>query len=234
MTDCLIFGTGRSGTTALVGSLGRSGAFIGSNLTAPVSIMPDGACEDIDILRWNDAIIRQLDTGNTPHVPKPADIIEKLARRPFALKDPRFSRTYRFWKPFLPLGCACLVTFRDPISFVESARRLAKEITGITETDDQLLQAWGYTYEEILRKDDGSFHYIHYRTVMDESIYPYLENLLGYPIVRGFVRPELTHPKEHPCPEEHRAVYAKLLDKMVRPAGLPPATRCFEGSRSGN
>lgn len=197
--------------------------------------MPDGACEDAEIQQWNDNIRGQLDRLPVSEVvlPDREGMLAKLAPRPFALKDPRFSTTYPVWKPLLPDDCACLITFRDPVSFAESVQRLAAEITEIKDTLEQSLVAWRWTYEGIFAMDNGSFRYIHYQTLMDGSIFPYLERLLGYPIVRGFVRPELLHPQEHPCPAELRGLYGKLLHKMVRPARLPLATSSSEDCGSG-
>lgn len=232
--NCFIFGTGRSGTTVITASLARSGFFVGSNLTLPINIMPDGAYEDRDIQRWNDAMIDALDAGREPAWPDPRGMLSKMAQRPFALKDPRFSTTYRLWKPLAPSDHICLVTFRDPISFVKSARRLAGEVTEITESDDQLLKAWGYTYQSVLRQDDGYFRYIHYDTIMDESIFPYLEKWLDCRIVRGFVRKELVHPEPHPCPMQHAVLYTRLLERMARQVGIPPTTSSSEDCRSDN
>ncbi len=248
MTSCLIFGTGRSGTTALAGALRASGAFAGEQFISPTSLMPDGYVEDVRVNQWNNQIISQLcdyqgvfrapvplglDFGKAV-APDPKGMAELLSNRPYALKDPRFSFTLPVWKPFLAPGTLCIVLFRDPAGFEASARRLKKDWDCITDNIDVLRNEWVNTYTHILAHEDDSFIYVRYDDVLNGSALPLLEERLGYKIDRSFIRPALSHHEWSMCPESLMSLYAKLLRRMVRPAGIPPATSGSEDRRSSN
>lgn len=197
--------------------------------------MPDGFCEDVSVYWWNKRILEQLHAGATEFVlPDELAMRELFTHVPYALKDPAFSWTYPAWKPLLVQPNVCLVLFRDPISFAKSALRLKQDVSTITASFDELLEAWAGTIENVFALDDGTFHYIHYQTIIDGSVFPYLENLLGYPIVRDFVRHEFIHPEAHECPKEQMASYTEIMRRMVHPAGLPPATNDSEDRRASN
>jgi hypothetical protein len=247
MTNCLIFGTGRSGTTALAGALRASGAFAGEQFLPPTSQMPHGYVEDIRVNQWNNQILSQVcdyqgifrapvDVGldfsqATP--PDPKGMAELLQRQPYAIKDPRFSFTLPVWKPFLAPNTVCLVLFRDPVGFTASAVRLKKDWDCITDNTAALRLEWSNTYQHILAHEDETFIYIRYNDVLNGSVFPFLEEILGYKIDRTFIKPELAH-AEQSCPEVLMPLYAKLLRRMVRPAGIPPATSGSEDRRSNN
>ena len=210
--------------------------------------MPYGYAEDERVNHWNNQILSQVcNYAGVFKAPVPLDLDfsravppdpERMAtlfeHQPYALKDPRFSFTLPVWKPFLKEPTVCLVLFRDPASFVASAVRLKADWWDISNDACLLLQEWANTYEHILGHDDGRFFYLRYENLMNGSLFPFLEELLGYPIKRDFIRPSLAHPKEMACPGEMLTIYAKLLSKMVRPAGIPPATSGSEDRRSGN
>ena len=245
MTDCLIFGTGRCGTSALTGSLALSGAFTGQRFIPPTPLMSLGYFEDARVNEWNKAILEQVCTYTgllRAPVPKDVDVTtvtlpdepamrDLLTHHPFALKDPRFSFTYPVWKRLLTRPCICFVLFRNPIGFIESARRMRADWDVISNDPQSLEQEWRNTYQHILDIDDGTFVYVRYYDVINGSIMPTLERLVGYPVVRDFIRPSMAHLSQQDCPSALNGVYWELLsrttletDRMVRPAGLPPAT----------
>ena len=67
MYNCLILGSGRSGTSMVAGALAQSGYFMGSELYAPRPSNPKGFFEDYEINAVNEAILRPL----TPSAPPP-------------------------------------------------------------------------------------------------------------------------------------------------------------------
>lgn len=248
MTNCLIFGTGRSGTTALAGSLAKSGIYVGDQLLPPTSTMPYGYFEDVRVNQWNNQILSQVcDYAGVFRAPVPlcldfsrvsppdlAGMAELFTHGVYALKDPRFSFTLPVWKPLLKEPTVCLVLFRDPCGFAESAVRLKADWEVITDRTQLLFQEWANTYAHILAHEEPGFHYVRYADVLNGSVFPFLEDLLGYPIDRSFIRPELGHSDQAECPGPLLDIYDALLERMVRPEGISPTTSGSEDRRSNN
>lgn len=165
--------------------------------------MPDGYCEDVRVNRWNDAILAQvcaypgLLRGPVPAdvdlskavLPDPEAMRALFDREPYAIKDPRFWYTYPVWKPLLKQPCVGIVLFRSRAEFVASALKLRADWPDITDDAALLEQEWASTYEHI-RTHDDRFVYINFCDLIDGSALPVLEALLGYPIVRDYIRPK--------------------------------------------
>lgn len=65
MRNCLILGSGRSGTSMVAGTLARAGYFMGERLHAPRPSNPKGFYEDVEVNAINEAILSPV----TPWLP---------------------------------------------------------------------------------------------------------------------------------------------------------------------
>ncbi len=65
MRNCLIIGSGRSGTSMVAGTLARAGYFMGDQLYEPRRSNPKGFYEDVEVNAVNEAILSSV----TPWVP---------------------------------------------------------------------------------------------------------------------------------------------------------------------
>ncbi len=130
MKNCLIMGSGRSGTSMVAGILAQAGYFMGDRLYSGRDANPKGFFEDPEINginedllasvvpvrppllgRWyfRDRPIRlqrwlaRVPTG-TP-IPCTPEITQRITplvqHEPFCFKDPRFSYTLPAWRPYL-------------------------------------------------------------------------------------------------------------------------------------
>lgn len=154
MRNCLILGSGRSGTSMVAGSIAKAGYFMGNNLHPGMKSNPKGFFEDREINSVNEDILAPLVPRRPPvlgrwicrarpiqwqrwlarvpltaNIQAPADIRSRikvaLEREPFCFKDPRFSFTLPVWRPFLR-NTVFICVFRDPASTVHS---ILKECT---------------------------------------------------------------------------------------------------------
>jgi len=147
--NCLILGSGRSGTSLAAGVLHTSGYFMGQNLNPANETNPKGQFEDREVNAINEKLLAQVlrsrpnnflgdiffkgipvdgqrwlarlpHTRSVPSLPAVEDRMRFLtARQPFCFKDPRFSYTLRVWRPFLP-DTVFLCIFRHPAVTVAS------------------------------------------------------------------------------------------------------------------
>lgn len=143
MKNCIILGSGRSGTSMAMGVLAKTGYFMGGKLYPANETNPKGQFEDRDVNHINEELLSQilpvrpsgilgelffksrpvfrqrwlarvpLDT----HVPSPSGIEKQIKvltnRRPFCFKDPRFSYTLPVWRPFIK-NVVFICVFRHP------------------------------------------------------------------------------------------------------------------------
>lgn len=149
MRNCIILGSGRSGTSLAAGVLARAGYFMGEPLYPPDAGNPKGYFEGPAINGINEDILATMlptrPTGwigqtffrswptegqrwvATVELDQPvgcpddvADRIEVLAaQEPYCFKDPRFSYTLSAWRPFLN-DPVYVCIFRDPAVTVTS------------------------------------------------------------------------------------------------------------------
>src|SRR5215471_14327363 len=110
--NCLILGSGRSGTSMLAGSLRSAGYYMGEHLIPADAANPKGYFEDDEINDINEALLAPLTPSRsrpacgwrwlaavpvgTP-IPCPPEITERIKAQtdqsPFCFKDPRFCYT---------------------------------------------------------------------------------------------------------------------------------------------
>lgn len=142
MRDCLVLGSGRSGTSMVAGSIGRAGYFQGDALMPPTVSNPKGYFESFEIEALNERLLAPLVPAR-PRGPlgllyptrlrraqrwlaeiEPGAVVAAAAReqrrmaaltarRPFCFKDPRFCYTLPAWRQHLG-DALFVVVFRHP------------------------------------------------------------------------------------------------------------------------
>jgi len=149
MRNCLILGSGRSGTSLLAGTLAGAGYYMGDKIMPPTIGNPKGYFEAYDIQNLNEDILSRNMFNRPPgrlgelffkhipvknqrwlaHIPLrkkidcPPDILkrikEKTSRPPYCFKDPRFCYTLPVWREYLDKPVFFCV-FRHPSDTAES------------------------------------------------------------------------------------------------------------------
>jgi hypothetical protein len=142
MRNCLILGSGRSGTSMVAGTLSDAGYFMGDELTPPRQSNPKGFFEDHHINSINEDLLdpvvptRPVFWGKERYRYRPlwwqrwlaclsvrtqiacspeiAARIQSVTRRePYCFKDPRFCYTLNVWRPYLK-NVRFVCVFRSP------------------------------------------------------------------------------------------------------------------------
>lgn len=142
MKNCIILGSGRSGTSMLAGTLAQSGYFMGDNLYPARESNPKGFFEDPFINGINEQILSKVRFGlkewgkrllSGRHfsdgqrwleiMPEGSkfcssnfideQIVAAVSKAPFCYKDPRFSYTLPLWRKFLK-EAVFICVFREP------------------------------------------------------------------------------------------------------------------------
>jgi hypothetical protein len=157
MRNCLIMGSGRSGTSLVAGLLDRAGYHTGDNYLAARRANPHGFFEDFTVNEVNDQLLdpyrrtyrrpvlrrrmvpwlKQVREPGwlipPPHGPLAVtadtdlQIKQLVADEPFAYKDPRLSYTLPAWRPHLPDDTRFVVVFRHPAATLDSIARERSE-----------------------------------------------------------------------------------------------------------
>lgn len=173
MRNCIILGSGRSGTSMVAGLVAKGGYYMGNNLYPARDSNPKGFFEDPEINGINENILapyisrnpwisgiyafrrQPLSYGQKWLVRLSVNIKEKanseiedriknaVAQQPYCFKDPRFSYTLPVWRPFLH-DVVYVCVFRDPSS---TAFSIMKEINAMPYLYN--LRSW-FTYRHAL------------------------------------------------------------------------------------
>lgn len=151
MRNCIILGSGRSGTSLTAGLFAKSGYYMGDELLAARDANPKGFFESQEINNLNEEIIQlvtpqrirfrrwsfprsrptdfqrwlsriPLDTKMKTTPAIDKKIKEKVLQEPFCFKDPRFSYTLPVWIPLLK-NTVFIVVFRHPYSTMVSIEK---------------------------------------------------------------------------------------------------------------
>ena len=151
MRNCVILGSGRSGTSLTAGMLHGAGYHCGPDLLPPTPGNPSGYFESRVIEGLNEAILASVTRHRPERWPEDRvgpgftygqrwlaaprrsarlqapdgfedDVARLCATQPFAFKDPRFSFTLPLWRPLLG-DTRFVVVFRDPATTVSSILR---------------------------------------------------------------------------------------------------------------
>jgi GT2 family glycosyltransferase len=223
MRNCLVLGSGRSGTSMVAGSLARAGYFMGERLYPARDANPLGFFEDPEINGINEALLaprvpasqglRDLQRWlavvdsrvEAPLAPELARRVRALvARAPFCFKDPRFAYTLPAWRPELA-DARLICVFRDPLV---SAASIVKEcatadyLRGVEMDVERALSIWCAQYRSILELHDadrgrgraGDWLFLHYDQMFDGGPAK-LSSFLDAPVNADFAKPELARSK---------------------------------------
>jgi hypothetical protein len=178
--NCLILGSGRSGTSMVAGALAAAGYFMGRRLHRPREANPKGFFESPQVNRTNDALLRQavptrppllqrwvyrqrlcrrhmwlarVPVGTyVPPIPRQSARIRRLVHHePYCFKDPRFCYTLGVWRPFIA-GAVFVCVFRDPAATVAS---IVKEVRsrryhGLPMTAETAFDIYTQMYRHVL------------------------------------------------------------------------------------
>jgi GT2 family glycosyltransferase len=198
MRNCIVLGSGRSGTSMVAGTLARAGYFMGDRLYPGRDSNPRGFFEDPEVNGINEELLAphvaaserlvapqrwlaRLD--RTVGAPLPDALRRRVralvARAPFCFKDPRFCYTLPAWQP--ELGDARrIVVFRDPLvtasSIVKECAH-AEYLRGVAMDPKRALELWCAMYRQVLQqhRDAGEsgradWLFVHY----DQLVHPAL------------------------------------------------------------
>lgn len=180
MHNCLILGSGRSGTSMLGGILNTAGYYMGENLYEPRKANPKGFFESPAINSINERLLgpharsrcryplmrlwrslfsaerwlAQIPLGtqitSTPRIA--ARIAAEVAHRPFAFKDPRFCYTLPAWRPHLPRDTVFLCIFREPGRTVASIlKERRRKYPDLLLRSEDAFGVWSDMYEHVLK-----------------------------------------------------------------------------------
>lgn len=154
MQNCIILGSGRSGTSMVAGTLAKSGYFMGTDLYPPRESNPKGFFEDPFINGINEEILANVQLGIFENIKRSVagndlsesqrwlealplatriistksiddKILKAVESTPFCYKDPRFSYTLPVWLPHLK-DTVFICIFREPSI---TAQSIVKECT---------------------------------------------------------------------------------------------------------
>jgi hypothetical protein len=209
MRNCLILGSGRSGTSLLAGLLAQAGYYMGEQLLAATEANPKGFFEDDEVNAINEALLAPVTPARSrpaygwrwlaavplgTRIPCPADLAGRIAaqtaRSPFCLKDPRFSYTLPAWRPFLP-DTVFLCVFREPARTAQSILKecgSADYLEGLPMDFGGALEVWSLMYRHILEmhRHAGHWLFFHYDQLFEDGSLANLEAVLGAPVNRRF------------------------------------------------
>ncbi|MCP4594299.1 MAG: hypothetical protein GY842_26520 [bacterium] len=148
MRNCIILGSGRSGTSMVAGALSEAGYYMGDRLYPAREANPKGFFESPVINRINEDLLAQVLPYRPPLLGRwffqdrlgrgtrwmgritvgtelscPPSIAARmrtqLARKPYCFKDPRYSYTLPAWRPHFE-DTVFVCVFREPMVTVES------------------------------------------------------------------------------------------------------------------
>lgn len=234
MFNCLILGSGRSGTSTIAGTLAKAGYYMGDNLIPPREANPKGFFECADInLHSNEEIMRSATPGmkdgtrwlaalpldiKFTATPKAIQVITKMiAKQPFCYKDPRFSYTLNVWRPYLP-NTKFICVFRSPESTARSIVKecqTAKYLQGIPMDIPKALCIWTAMHEHVLHRHRslGEWLFVDYTRMFEAPILDRIEAFLQAPVDRTFPVPTLYRSKplfDIVVPEKAKQLYTEL------------------------
>lgn len=185
----------------LAGSLAKLGYFMGHELRTATDSNPKGFFEDYEIIRINEALIRQT-RGCAPFpsgqgwiaaVPRHVEVVTprvvawrmraQASARPFCFKDPRFCYTLPAWLRLLP-EIVVLCVFREPARTANSVvKECAQPYHDTVEMDfERALMLWQLMYGHVLDHYNagvGRFVFAHYEQVLDGSAARRVSRVLG-------------------------------------------------------
>jgi hypothetical protein len=240
--NCLILGSGRSGTSMVAGTVAKAGYFMGDRLLPPSDGNPKGYFEDYEINDINEDLLasvvpkRPIIFGNehfrhrplrgqfwvaclplgTQISPSPA-LIPRLQRavlrEPYCFKDPRFCYTLPVWRPYLK-NVAFVCAFRDPGATVASILKEC-QYAPIVLTFGHALRAWTQMYTHVLQihRHHGDWLFLHYNQLLSNDGLKRLQLFLDAQVDGSFPEASLNRSvSTKRVPGKSWRVYEELCD----------------------
>ena len=250
MRNCVILGTGRSGTSMVAGALARSGYHLGQDLFAARAANPKGFFEAPAVNGINDRLLEPMlpptpalaDGQRWLGIPVPgaqaqadpataAQQAELVAAGPWCYKDPRFCFTLEAWRPHLgDAGLVCV--FRHPALTATSMVRECASAAYLAGVEIDLAHAyrlWIQAYRRILDdlSADGDWLFLHYDQALTAEGQERLATFLEAPVDGAFPDPKLRRDlPEVEVPDEALELYAELCRRAAhRPEDTPQSNR---------
>ena len=222
MRNCIILGSGRSGTSLAAGLLAKAGYYMGGKMIATRDANPKGFFEARQITRINEDILArtlwrrmllnrilgrgrlawmqhwlaQVPVGTKIHANEAIRSRIQVARSqtPFCFKDPRFCYTLPVWRPHLEFPVFVCV-FRDPIRTGNSILKDTKLYhIGVNIDLKYAIRVWELMYEHILliHAKGGDWLFIHYNQLLQEEGLARLASFTGATVDPTFADPALS------------------------------------------
>ena len=189
MKDCLIFGSGRSGTSMLAGTLFEAGYYMGDNLYPPRESNPKGFFENSFINGLNEDIIIETRKRNQGIIyPYKSlrrnqmwlDVLplgiklysnssikkrikKALSMNPFCYKDPRLSYTFPVWERLIKKEVVNLIIFRHPAITAESIIKECNRMEYLNDIEmnfERAINIWKTMYFHILTNFNNKKNWI--------------------------------------------------------------------------
>jgi hypothetical protein len=213
MRDCVVLGSGRSGTSLLAGVLHDQGYFLGEDLYVdPSPSNPKGFFEDREVNDINEALLGQapsqglrlgqrwlLALSEVPQLESRPTLDERIrrvtSRHPFCFKDPRFCYTLPVWRSSL-CDAASLCVFREPTRTANSIVKECSSVQYLSDVEmsfDRALDIWTSMYRCVVEGlvGSGDWLFVHYDQILDGSAFTRLGEMLGIQVTSAFADPAL-------------------------------------------
>jgi hypothetical protein len=247
LNDILVLGTARSGSSMMMGLLRNTPFYLGDDYIRRSPANPSGFFEDSVINRVNSELISRMWAVNLPQklrLPQAAAhrnwhalwmatprlrwfrplppapqrfMLNRFAKRPFCYKDPRFSITLPYWRPYLPPSTRFVVTFRDPQRTASSMVRQAKEglRQPVTVDLDWCLRHWRWAYARLLHdshRERARWFFLNFDDLLAGRAVAALEAFIGARLDASHIDPHFSRQKPtHTVPAKCASVWQQLL-----------------------
>jgi len=236
--NCIIIGSGRSGTSLAAGLLYTGKYYIGENVIPPSPANPKGFFEsDYINTEINEAILNRWrggvrkghwwltrvphDTSLTSTLPIRRKMRVEIAKAPYCFKDPRFCYTAHLWKPYLQSDTKFVCIFRNPAATAHSMYKEYKVAKYLAKMDFNPLKGfrvWEAMYNWILSVHDpaGEWLYLDFDDLVYGGGAEKLSRYLKAPIRKSFIDRKLDRSSKKYMDEmswdpKIREIYNELL-----------------------
>ena len=216
MYNCLILGSGRSGTSMIGGTLAPGGYFFGDKIIPPRAANPKGFFESGVVNNVNERILKNvMPTLQYGHrwlglVGLPGaknlyvsgkivkEIKELVAKQPFCYKDPRFCYTLPIWRPHLK-NTKFICVFRHPQSTIASILkecRTAPYLQNMKITKKKAQNIWRLMHTHVVERHrkQGEWLFIHYNQMFNMDTLTKIEEFLQTKVDKSFPERKLVRP----------------------------------------
>jgi hypothetical protein len=230
MTDVVVVGSGRSGSSLVAGLVAGAGHHMGRRLVRANEFNPRGFFEDFRTLLVNEQLLapyagqtlKELQRWLAVPPPEavitaPAGLVPKMRATldgsPWCRKDPRFCHTLPAWEPLFG-DAVRICVFREPSRTANSMVALAQR-QRVELTYDRALEVWAAAYLRVLRRHrhHGQWLFVHYDQVLDGSALPRLEEAVGARLDASFADTALRRASPAGAwPAALDEIYADLCD----------------------